>query len=321
MYTKQPSIVMRSTASACNQNLAIHQFDGQLIKAAVINQSTANVLTWDIKTEAQVSQQLVFKNQTLEKKPIIQVTLCEIGDKLILVLLYSDGIQFFDEDGSELNYFNLGQYIQDEDVKGRCIVNGEGSKLAVGTDKNQILNFRFVTKSTDAVQYNTITAGHTGAVSCIAISGKYMASGGDDGRVSVYNSTSPYEKLQVFDLYRSSVTVVNIWKTWIAAAYGSGHLRLFDLKTRQLLAEVTAHAKWITGMDIAQSTGLILTVSEDTFIRVWEVTPSEEGVMAHKFSQPVTDTCLCGGRFIDSEGKQFAVTGFESEEMFCFSSK
>ena len=36
----------------------------------------------------------------------------------------------------------------------------------------------------------------------------------------------------------------------------------------EILAEVTAHCGWITGMDLASSNGLVITASEDGFVRV-----------------------------------------------------
>ena len=54
----------------------------------------------------------------------------------------------------------------------------------------------------------------------------------------------------------------------LVAGYGSGLLRLFSLPTGYIIAEITAHGGWITGMDLASQSGLLLTCSEDGFVRV-----------------------------------------------------
>lgn len=62
------------------------------------------------------------------------------------------------------------------------------------------------------------------------------------------------------------------------AGYGSGHIRLFDLKKTSrdstqfsLLVEIAAHAKWISGLDVSLNLQYILTVSEDSFAKVWAI--------------------------------------------------
>ena len=52
------------------------------------------------------------------------------------------------------------------------------------------------------------------------------------------------------------------------AGYGSGHLRVFSANSGAIVAEATAHAGWITGMDLANASGLLATCSEDGFVRV-----------------------------------------------------
>lgn len=54
-------------------------------------------------------------------------------------------------------------------------------------------------------------------------------------------------------------------------AYGSGHIRVFGTQTWSLVCEVAAHARWITAIDVALETGHFLSVSEDSFARVWQI--------------------------------------------------
>lgn len=70
-----------------------------------------------------------------------------------------------------------------------------------------------------------------------------------------------------------------MWKNLILAGYGSGHIRMFDFKTSRLLSEVAAHARWITGLDVASSRGLLLSVSEDSFAKIWTIDAEEKLVI------------------------------------------
>ena len=49
----------------------------------------------------------------------------------------------------------------------------------------------------------------------------------------------------------------------VIAAYGSGHIRVFNSKTATILCEVCAHSRWINAIDLSQTKGL---VSEFSFV-------------------------------------------------------
>ena len=55
----------------------------------------------------------------------------------------------------------------------------------------------------------------------------------------------------------------------IVAGYGSGLMRIFSVPDGDIVAEVDAHAGWITGMDLASQTGRLVTTAEDGIVRVW----------------------------------------------------
>ena len=54
----------------------------------------------------------------------------------------------------------------------------------------------------------------------------------------------------------------------IVAGYGSGLMRIFSVPDGNIVAEIDAHAGWITGMDLASQTGRLVTTAEDGVVRV-----------------------------------------------------
>lgn len=58
-------------------------------------------------------------------------------------------------------------------------------------------------------------------------------------------------------MFSTPCTGICIWQNSAVAAYGCGHIRLFDITSGNVLAEITAHAKWISALHIAQSSGLV----------------------------------------------------------------
>jgi WD40 repeat protein len=71
--------------------------------------------------------------------------------------------------------------------------------------------------------------------------------------------------------FRYPCTSLKMWRSFILCAYGSGHIRVFGTQTLSLISEVAAHARWITATDIAPQAGYFLSVSEDSFAKVWQI--------------------------------------------------
>lgn len=68
----------------------------------------------------------------------------------------------------------------------------------------------------------------------------------------------------------------------VAAGYGCGSIRMFDPSAKvtdgdaedqlPVIVQVSAHARCVTSMSSAKEADLLLTVSEDSWIRIWRVT-------------------------------------------------
>lgn len=108
-----------------------------------------------------------------------------------------------------------------------------------------------------------------------------------------------------------------MWKDFILCAYGSGHIRVFGTQTWSLICEVAAHARWITATDMALETGYFLSVSEDSFAKVWQIS-KEDGRVTHRFSTQVQDAVLVGGRFLTAAGDKFCVAAYDSCDVVCY---
>lgn len=67
----------------------------------------------------------------------------------------------------------------------------------------------------------------------------------------------------------------------MAVGYGCGTIRMFDPAIKvadgdsedqlPMIIQVSAHARCITSMSAAKDVDLLLTVSEDSWIRVWKI--------------------------------------------------
>lgn len=54
-----------------------------------------------------------------------------------------------------------------------------------------------------------------------------------------------------------SCSSVKLWNGIVAAGYGNGQIRLYEVASGTLRAEVNAHARWIYALDLAPETGKV----------------------------------------------------------------
>ena len=118
------------------------------------------------------------------------------------------------------------------------------------------------------------------------------------------------------------------------AGYGSGHIRLFSIPDGRVLCEIAAHNGWITGMDLASQSGLLLSCAEDGYVRVcivlcrevwlviiilqvWQL--ATKGPLAeHWFSKTVEDCIMTGAKFMDPRGSAFCLCAYDSPDIQVF---
>merc|ERR1712127_152821 len=94
-------------------------------------------------------------------------------------------------------------------------------------------------------------------------------------------------------------------------AYGPGTYCLLDAVTLEAQAEVTAHARWITAVDVREDLGFVATVGEDTVLNVWQV-DAGTGRIGLQHTSVVTDKLLTGVVL----GHGAMVTAYDSTDLF-----
>jgi len=85
----------------------------------------------------------------------------------------------------------------------------------------------------------------------------------------------------------------------LAAAFASGHVRLYDIAKRQITVEIAAHTSSINALDIHATRPLLLAASEDTFVSVWslptDAAPSIKSLMVESPALGLLTGCRFGG--------------------------
>jgi WD repeat-containing protein 54 len=74
----------------------------------------------------------------------------------------------------------------------------------------------------------------------------------------------------------------------VVAAFGSGHLRIYEAANLALRTEVAAHSRWITGLDVAMESLLLVSCSEDSTFSDWKLSSDDKNKVLAKFFLKLT---------------------------------
>lgn len=116
---------------------------------------------------------------------------------------------------------------------------------------------------------------HKESISCIESSrnGALVASGDSSGLVLVYNPDDKFEVLHRIESSEPVTTMRFVLEDWLVCGYLTGGMRIYKKDSFQLHAEVAAHTRAITAIDVFENH--VVSVSEDTFLNVWELSSSK----------------------------------------------
>lgn len=98
----------------------------------------------------------------------------------------------------------------------------------------------------------------------------------------------------------------------LAVAFGAGTVCLYDALSLQRQVEISSHTKLLTAMAVREDAGIIATVSEDTFLNLWQVDPAS-GIVTIVHSEPVVDKLLTGVALGPSG---VVISAYDSDEIF-----
>lgn len=322
MYRREKPIALKGSSSSLSNNLSILVMsDKRQISYAVVHKYAVNVVSASTDGSSVTAKQVVCKepSATQGNPFLMEAKWVHAGARCVLVLTTQRGIQMFEADGSAMIYWHGLSDTSDNCGSnfGRGIV-GVGQSVCVGTESGKILVFSIPPKGTNVTLQNTLK-GHTSPICDMAAEKDMLVSSDNAGNISVWKlSASDASQVASIAGSGSPCNSVCLWKGVIVAGYASGHLRLFNANTGRMGAEVTAHARCINAVDVASESGLVLTVSDDAFFRLWQIKQENIPHLDYKYAENVTDLQLTGGRFVDVNGRALCLTAYDHNEIIFY---
>jgi len=108
------------------------------------------------------------------------------------------------------------------------------------------------------------------ATTAMASSGRWGVAASDAGSVTVFDSSNEFQTSHRFHGTAPCTSVI-VTGNSIVAGYTTGHLRLFRLSSGVLFAEIGAHTRAISAMDVHPEMSLFVSVGEDSVINIWRL--------------------------------------------------
>ncbi|XP_064600424.1 LOW QUALITY PROTEIN: WD repeat-containing protein 54-like [Liolophura sinensis] len=323
MYRREKSLTAKSSTSALCGNLSVFvNKEKNLLNYAVVHKSDVNIVSASTDGSTATHRQVSCKEPSAAYSTVMvmQAKWVELPVKTILVITSQRGILMYEGDGSFMLYWHAVEGANDEGESSfaRGISGFQENTVCVGTYTGEILVFDVPSRGTN-VTLADVLKGHKTPVCDITSDKDRLISSDEEGTIVVWKCSK--EKLQQAVRIKGSgypCSSLAVWKDIVVGGYGSGHIRIFSITTGKMAAEVAAHARWINSVDVSPDTGLVLSASEDSFVRVWQLSAGEVPEIQHKFSECVTDLQLAGGQFIEPAGRAFCVTGYDSPELVFF---
>lgn len=174
----------------------------------------------------------------------------------------------------------------------------------VGVYQLQTVDLAMIASSRTPIHGAAVTALACG----VSGTGVSAVSGDVNGDLRFWN-----DQLQVFasqgaagDCVTSTVT----FGFYVAAAYGSGTVRLYAAANAELCVSIAAHSRWINAMAYCSSLNLLATVGEDCLVCVWSM-PTANDRRIQLIKQHVEPNRLLTG--VAFHGKLMATAAYDSD--------
>jgi WD40 repeat protein len=164
-------------------------------------------------------------------------------------------------------------------------------------------------------------------ISSVASSGSLLAIGDENGNVHCFDPACAYEKCFEHKGCGFSCTSVVTSGNAVIAGFSSGHIRVFQVfssflnthEKNELVFEIAAHIRSITGLSMHPYRNMIVSCSEDQYIQVWAIPNflnSQGSDVDILFYEKLENKLLTGVSFLE-DGKLAAIS-YDHDDLLIF---
>ncbi|GJQ75849.1 hypothetical protein Trydic_g17917 [Trypoxylus dichotomus] len=313
LFKLDKTVNLVTVATPLDQNLALLDVDEHLSaeSLAVIHEGYVNVIPI-LNTMRRSKYVPLSQGCDRGKGSIKQVKWVRIQGETVFVVLSDSGLQVYDADISDIKFFHACRETGDEHsyTIGVCVVKND--ILCIGTHLGTVWMFRGNEGNTNFTVTGRFYA-HDEAITLMDGFEEYMVTSSDVMTYMWLFKSGSFEivrKLDVRGLF-SKPTSLKITNCLTFIGYDSGEFCIFDFFDEDYFARTIAHKLKVTAIDFSALTGYILTVSQDSYVKIWKFIQdaSEAQFLFCTFND---DGPICGGAFLNYTCTEFCTVTADS---------
>ena len=301
----------------------------------IIHKNIINIIHADKETTQIVYNPESFPNvldfRTIQQNPfILQAKWCCIGSSFYIVLCCYHMVLIYNQLGTNLLavypiVYGTSKY---KSTYGKGVAVFE-KFLCIGCGNNDIIVLQFketivVEKSEISFEHFATLKGHMAPVATLCADKiGCLVSGDDSGMICAWTlngkeDMSVQEPRVILSSRDDPCTAVAFCGEFIIASFGSGKIQFHNNTSNVLEFEINAHARWINAIDICEKNQLVMAVSEDTCVSIWQIPFKTNSTVECLYNQAVQSCVLTGCRFLDGDGSCFALTAYDHNEILIY---
>jgi len=256
-----------------------------------------------------------------EANQVTSIRYLELANGTVLCVSSTNGSQIFNEDASTLLFFApiSNDPLDTPEVQkchqAACVIQGL-QHIAIGTSKGSLVLVHAAAADAFLAMPECPPGSATTEISDLCFSAAiqmvFTAHGNGEIRLWAPAPTGAYVNTDAMVGNGQAPVRILPLGTRLLVAYGPGTICLYDALSRELQVELTAHARWITGVTAKEELGQVASVGEDTVLNVWNIDPGT-GRVALQHTSVVVDKLLTG---VAIHGAGVHAVAYDSEEIY-----
>lgn len=144
--------------------------------------------------------------------------------------------------------------------------------LGVGVSTGEVLVFDVPSVAGGEIILQHKLEGSKHPITCMASSAKYLIGASANGEIIGYNAFEAFSISLRFSgrqVQDAICTSLIIRDETFAAAFSSGHIRIYRINIGELALEITGHIRPVYGLALHSRLNIFASCSEDQFVHVW----------------------------------------------------
>jgi len=304
--------------------ISIHPSDDTVV-ALVAHKYQINCLNLDKKFEP-VSQDSIlvkdpnYKPSEARALTVIQAAYCPLVGHAnpFLVVATNAGILIYDFRGTNILLWQQFEKLKSPpDSRYAKGVTYTGEFICVGCYTGHIYVFNALKDG--SVKLRTAMREHASPITdLVSDHENLVASISADGTIITWDGT-----LKLLNKNSTSQPLICAAARFPIVFCGSacGQIFAYHAKSGEFLCEISAHARPVNAMDISSDGKLMLSVSDDSFLRIWALDKLDPLEIDCQQSECVLNVPLVGGRFLPGDSNVLMVTGYDYPIVYYYKRK